>query len=115
MMVGAVGILSACTGTSGVQAPARGAVETGATTVTVDGMALSARLGNGPTGLALTRAGMQAIQGLTVAVSPLANHQGKLAKSAAMQACAGQGGRFNPAATGRFAGAQTWEFRGACA
>lgn len=110
------GVLSACVATPAAEAPARAsAVQAGAAPVVVDGVSYAAALRPGPAGTVLTRAGAVAATGLTVAVSPLAMDQGRAAKAAAAMACAGQGGRFNAGATGRFAGAQTWEFRGACA
>jgi hypothetical protein len=113
--VGMAGVLSACVGTPAAEAPTRASLRAGDVPVVLDGASLAARVVPGGPGTVLTRAGAVAVQGMTVTVGPLGLDQGKLAKAAATQACAGQGGAFNPAATGRFAGAQSWEFRGACA
>ena len=110
------GVLSACVATPAVEAPARASgLQAGAAPVVLDGMTFAADLRPGAPGTALTRAGLRPVQGLTVQVRPLAMDQGKRAKDVAALACAAQGGRFNPTATGRYAGAEAWEFRGACA
>lgn len=110
------GVLSACVAAPAAKAPSGAqAARAGAAPVVLDGVTYETAVQPGPSGTVLTRSGVMAAQGMTVSVTSLAMHQGKLAKDAAALACTGQGGRFNAAATGRFAGGGTWEFRGACA
>lgn len=99
--------------------PVAPAVSAGVQPVSLDGQALSVSVAPGPDGTALTRAGAVGVQGRQIVVTragaPLAQDQGALAKRAAKMGCEGQGGRFNPAALGRYAGQGQWNFAGGCA
>ncbi|THD82832.1 hypothetical protein E7811_11775 [Aliigemmobacter aestuarii] len=114
--VGVAGVLSACVAAPAAKAPSGAAVaRAGAAPVVLDGVSYETSVQPGPPGTILLRMGAVQAQGMTVSIRPAAMYQGKAAKDVAAAACAQAGGRFNPAVTGRFAGGETWEFRGACA
>lgn len=110
-----IGALAACGAPSG----GGGSVAAASKPLTVDGMAFVADIGPGPAGERLTGAGAVPTAGAAIVVrradGMLADSEGLLAKRAAEAACDAAGGKFNPAALGRYAGAGVWSFNGSCA
>ncbi len=107
--------LSAC-----VAQPARVAergVAAEALPVSVDGRAFLASIVPGAAGVTLTRAGAVPVAGASVRIMgrDLRRDEGVIAKKAALAACTGQGGVFQPQAIGRYPAAGAWVFDGACA
>lgn len=116
-LVGA-GVLSACAAPPG--GGGGGDVRPAAVPVTVEGAGFAADLRPGPAGERLTSDGAVPTRGLAVAVrreggAALDYSEGRIAKAAAEAACRSAGGRFDAAAIGRYSGAGTWTFNGACA
>lgn len=113
--LGAV-VLTACAPVAG--RPTAAAAAAGVA-VSREGATYLADLRPGPAGEALTRRGAVPVEGLGIAVrrsgTSLRYDEGAVAKAVAAEACAMQGGRHNPTAIGRYAGAGTWVFAGACA
>ncbi|MFT4151406.1 MAG: hypothetical protein QM656_14500 [Paracoccaceae bacterium] len=112
-----LGLTAACV--PAARGPVAPAVSAGVRSVSLDGQALSVSVAPGPQGTALTHAGAVAVAGRQIAVTrvgaPLAQDEGAIAKRAAKEGCQAQGGRFNGAALGRYAGQGVWAFPGGCA
>jgi hypothetical protein len=113
-MIGSLTVLSACT--ISPDQPAAAALQQH---VTHDGVAYLTDVAPGVPGMMLTSAGAGPTRGMTVSVwrnvAGLGYDQGAVAKAVARQTCEQQGGAFNAAALGRFAGDGEWRFAGACA
>lgn len=84
-----------------------------------EGATYTAALAAGPAGRRATAGGAVAVAGRQLRIErqgqPLHYSEGRLAKDVAAQACAAEGGRYDPRAHGRFTPGQGWIFDGACA